>query len=810
MAREALLHQHLGLHPEASMKSVRLEYRIMLLLAALLCLANPVGSAQNITASSAYQAVSKELTATIKEEMKDKQLPALSIALIDGQSIVWAQGFGYEDAKRMVPASAHTVYRVGSVSKLFTDLAVMHLVEAGKLDLDAPVARYIPGFTPLNPFGGDITLRELMSHRSGLIREPPVGNYFDTSSPALRNTITSLNRTSLVFPPGSHTKYSNAGIATVGYVIEETTGRPFADYLEQHLLDVLGMRESSFAPHPDLVKRLADAWMWSYDGLSFPAPKFQLGEAPAGAMYTTVTDLGRFVSVLFAIEQGSAPNLLHPETLRQMWSPQFNSKSEPATFGIGFRLGVLDGDREVDHGGAIYGFATELAALPDAALGVVVVTNVDCANAVMNHIAQDSLRLMRAQQLHRAAHILQPTKPVPAEYARKLAGRYEDDSHDIIRLEEQNGKVFMRQMTGGYLVPLRASDGGDLVADGRISYSPQPIHPQLSESGDPSGIIIASKTYRRLKDEVPAPPPAQLTDFIGEYGWDFDKLYILESRGRLEMLVEWFEFASLEPRSGDNFKVVGRGLYGGEDVVFHRDQGKITAVQVGGVSFPKLPTSPPGSVFQIQPLKPVSQLRAEALASIPPREAGTFKKPDLVELTSLDPTIKLDIRYATDRNFLASPVYLQARAFMQRPAAEAVARASQRLHAMGYGLLIHDAYRPWYVTKMFWDGTPEDKHIFVANPAEGSRHNRGCAVDLTLYDLKTGAPIQMTGGYDEMSERSYPFYPGGTSIERWHRDLLRRTMENEGFSVFEYEWWHFDFHDWQSYPILNLTFEQLG
>jgi D-alanyl-D-alanine dipeptidase len=110
---------------------------------------------------------------------------------------------------------------------------------------------------------------------------------------------------------------------------------------------------------------------------------------------------------------------------------------------------------------------------------------------------------------------------------------------------------------------------------------------------------------------------------------------------------------------------------------------------------------------------------------------------------------------------------------------------------------------------MFWDGTPDDKKIFVANPAEGSRHNRGCAVDLTLYDLKTGQPLRMTGGYDEMSERSYPFYPGGTSLQRWQRDLLRHVMEGEGFTVYDYEWWHFDYQDWRRYPILNLTFEQL-
>jgi zinc D-Ala-D-Ala dipeptidase len=214
-------------------------------------------------------------------------------------------------------------------------------------------------------------------------------------------------------------------------------------------------------------------------------------------------------------------------------------------------------------------------------------------------------------------------------------------------------------------------------------------------------------------------------------------------------------------------------------------------------------------VFQITPLKPVAELRREALAAKPPVEAGPFLPPELVDVTAYDPTIKLEIRYATNRNFLGTPMYGEARAFLQRPAAEALARASQKLHALGYGLLIYDAYRPWYVTKMFWDATPDDKKIFVANPAEGSRHNRGCAVDLTLYDLKTGNPVEMTGGYDEMSKRSYASYAGGTSLQRSHREVLRSAMQAEGFDVYPYEWWHFDFRNWQRYPILNLTFEQL-
>ena len=215
-------------------------------------------------------------------------------------------------------------------------------------------------------------------------------------------------------------------------------------------------------------------------------------------------------------------------------------------------------------------------------------------------------------------------------------------------------------------------------------------------------------------------------------------------------------------------------------------------------------------IFHIQPVRPIAELRAEALKDKPPFERGPFRESDLVDLATLDKRIKLDIRYATDRNFLSTPVYSSARAFLQRPAAEALRRAHRELVKQGYGLLIFDAYRPWYVTKIFWDATPADKHEFVADPAQGSRHNRGCAVDLSLYDLKTGREVEMPSGYDEMSERAYPSYKGGTPEQLAHRELLRQKMEEQGFAVFASEWWHFDFRDWRDYGIQNIPFERIS
>ena len=226
------------------------------------------------------------------------------------------------------------------------------------------------------------------------------------------------------------------------------------------------------------------------------------------------------------------------------------------------------------------------------------------------------------------------------------------------------------------------------------------------------------------------------------------------------------------------------------------------AVSLAGQEQPK--------IFRITPVRPVAELRTEALGLKPPVENGDFRPSDLVDVAKLDPRIKLDVRYATTDNFLSTPVYSSARAFLQRPAADALLLAQRDLIKQGYGLLIFDAYRPWYVTKMFWDATPPDKHQFVADPSQGSRHNRGCAVDLSIYELATGREVPMTGVYDEMSERSYPTYTGGTPEQRAHRDLLRAAMEKQGFAVYETEWWHFDYRDWPHYAIQNIPFEQIG
>jgi len=763
---------------------------------------NPA-SPDSVPAAVAWTGVATALTGLVEHELADKRLPSLTIALVDGQAVVWAHGFGFADPADSTPASAATVHRVGSVSKLFTDIGIMRRVERGELDLDVPVTRWIPDFAPTDTFGVPITLRMMMAHRSGLLREPPVGSYFDADGSSLEAMVASLNGRPLIYGPGTRTKYSNAAIATVGYVLQRATGRPFAETLRADVLEPMGMRESAFEPVPALADRLAKAEMWTLDGRTFEAPTFQLGMAPAGSMYSTVLDLGRFLSVLFA--RGRTPDgaqVLRPETLEQMWTPQFADSGAATGYGIGFAIGRMDGHRRIGHGGAIYGFATELAALPDDSLGVVVISTLDVTNAVVERIADEALRLMLAGKRGAPLPAIRLPAPVDPARAASLAGHYASrrtgrsldlvDRYDTLYLEDL-GRYTLRAF------------GDTLIVDDRLQYGRRLVPL-------PDGRIV---TGRDTLVPAPAPAPANASApaarLIGEYGWDHNTLYILEKDGTLHALIEWFFEYPLTRESDDVWRFPDSGLYAGERLVFRRDEsGAVTGVEAASVLFPRREVgTEEGVTFRITPVRPVEELRREALAATPPAESGDFLPADLVELASLDSTIRYDIRYATTNNFMGAVFYPEPHAFLQRPAAEALVRAHRKLRERGLGLLIHDAYRPWLVTKMFWDATPADMKQFVADPASGSRHNRGAAVDLTLYDLRTGRPLPMVSGYDEFSDRAYPEYRGGTTVRRRNREILRAAMEGEGFRVYDWEWWHFDYGDWHRYAIGNTPFDQL-
>jgi D-alanyl-D-alanine dipeptidase len=323
------------------------------------------------------------------------------------------------------------------------------------------------------------------------------------------------------------------------------------------------------------------------------------------------------------------------------------------------------------------------------------------------------------------------------------------------------------------------------------------------------GACLACSTAWAADGAPPPSPAPAMMRLIGQYGPSAnlapDLLEIYESGGHLFADGDGFHQAELVPSTPGAFKIADKML------IFAKGGGEASSVSLDGAQLPRRDIGAE-VIKQIRAGEhgDPATLRAEALKATPPAEPTPKRAMDLVPLASIDPTIKLDIRYATANNFMGFPLYEKPGAYLQRPAAEALGRAAKALKAQGYGLLIHDGYRPWFVTKMFWDATPVPDHMFVGDPAHGSRHNRGEAIDLTLYDLKTGKPVPMTGRYDEMSKRSYSDYIGGTSRQRYDRGVLRAAMEKEGFQVLDEEWWHFDYKDWADYGIGNVPFSRLS
>ena len=777
-----------------------------------LCLARACCAQQVAPVSVNHSEVVEAIDSAIRYECEQKQLPAFSIAVVKDGVPLWSEGYGFQDEERLIPATSRSIYRVGSVSKLFTDLAIMQLVEQGALNLDDPVSKHLPTFRPMVPSGfsvdlsSDLTIRQMMSHLSGLVREPPVGNYFDPTEPSLALTLESLNQTELVYPPGKRTKYSNAALAVVGAILEKKLGDSHPRYVRRAIFEPLSLQESGFEVSKEMRGQLVTGWMRADDGRDpFVAPNFLLGTGPAGNLYSSVDDLARFLVYLMDPMRGDWNGLPGGDVIDEMFSPALTSNGTTTSFGLGFHLGEFDGHRQVGHGGAVYGFSTQLTLLPDNDLGVVAVAALDGVNGVVKRLTDYSLRVLLAHQQRKP--LPKYRKAIAPDESRALSfvGDYRgDESSSVVEVRLRASQLWLR--SGSLLRKVRVnSTSGEFVFDDEHGFggAVKLVDDKLDLSG---------RVFERVDpSEIPASPPLRWNAMIGEYGWDHNVLYIIERHGKLHALVEWFYCYPLEELGEDLFGFPDWGLYHGEKIRFVRDSNdEVIHAVVASVQFDRRSSGPSdGGSFKIEPLESISALRARASQAKPPTEQRDVRPSDLRELIDLDPSVRLEIRYASEDNFMGAKFYDQARAFLEHPAATALVRVQRGLASQGLGLLIHDAYRPWAVTKMFWDATPGELKHFVANPTSGSRHNRGCAVDLTLFDLSSDKPVRMPSGYDEFSERSYADYPGGSSRQRWYREKLRSAMEKEGFQVYRFEWWHFDHQDWEQYGLGNQAFSDL-
>jgi CubicO group peptidase (beta-lactamase class C family) len=510
-------------------------------------------------------------------------ISGVTIALVEDQQIIFVRGFGWADKKRGIPSAPDTVYRAGSISKLFTAVSAMQLVEQGRVDIDKPVTTYLPELQVIVPFeeAGPITLRQLMCHRSGMVREAPVGGYFDGSAPGMERTVASLGRCVLLYRPGTRTRYSNSGVTIVGRAVEQMAGVSFPDYQQQHVLTPLGMTNSEWLRTSATRRKLATGYLpvaQVKGGFrEVDAPVFEFGILAAGNLYTTAEDLGRFLNCLFAEGRTGGTHLLRPDTLAQMFTPQLTSDTN--AFGLGFSLGTFRGRRSVSHMGAVYGFTSSLMALPSEKVGVVVLCNDDIVTGPVRKLNALALGLMLAHKTGQAPPVPAPSLAFNVEELKPFSGDFESQS--FWARVEVNRRELVANISGQKLA-LTAVGTNRFVGEGRIAFD-TPFNFHRDSNGVVTGFTALNQSFRRVDtSRIPAVPAAWKT-LQGSYGPEFIPLIVSVRHGHLYAMTENEFDNRLTPVTETVFQMPP-GLYVDEYLIFQTDRkGKAHTAVLGNM-----------------------------------------------------------------------------------------------------------------------------------------------------------------------------------------------------------------------------------
>jgi CubicO group peptidase (beta-lactamase class C family) len=486
-----------------------------------------------------------DLDELIAYEVADKAIPSISYVMFDRNDVLALRHFARAGA---LPEDA--LFRIGSVSKTFAAVLAMRLVERNKLDLDADVASYLPGLAPVNPHGGGpVTLRRLLSHRSGLTREARDGGYLDDRGVPLATTVAGLARSTLKAPSdGSAYFYSNAGFAAAGRAIERVAGRSYGEHLSDAVFGPLGMRDTAIALSREARSRLAPAAMWIAGGGEYAAPVFDLGSAPAGNIVASLADVARWGQTLLRAGDG----VVGDEALKSMWTA---AGPDPAKgYGLGFQIDTLDGFRSVGHGGAVYGYSTAFTLLPEVGLGAAVVSTLDFTGELAGRLGRRALRFVLASRgLARRPRAARRLPAAGGALAGELAGTYVADDGAAIDLRAIGVRLILQE--NGAPVEIRPIGQGRFVLDGRL-HGEETTHPfPTVEIGD--GIVHwRDRDWRRVSDHAEA-VPQELAPYIGTYDPGFMPTWLGVSAGRLICCIENLSPHLCEPLGGNRYLMHG-------------------------------------------------------------------------------------------------------------------------------------------------------------------------------------------------------------------------------------------------------------
>eukprot|EP01132_Coremiostelium_polycephalum_P006224 gene6224-7753_t len=848
------------------------------------------------TFTNEIQNITDKIDSLVQYHIRDKCIPNISVTVVhkDYDKPLLEKVYNHPDSKSPIPSIEKTLFRTASVSKLFTYVALLHLVDRGLVSLSDPVQKYINHFKPLDYYPSkettlypSITVFHLIRHTSGLIREPIEGNYFNEIQCNLPELVESMNKSHLLYESGKTYKYSNAAVAMAGYVIEVVSGMSFEDYVEKNVLLPLGMTCSSFhnrnqytevKDENQLRSAVGHLWtLWDETDTSLSvfnhAPLTHFGMNPAGGLRITLREIGYFIRMFLNL----GDPLLKTSTFMQFITPQpLDAPIKPATslayqptentHGLGVAITGNNGYLVASHGGAINGFASDFRVLPELGFGVYTVSTLDCCNTISTQISEYIVSLLAphfvkpthspitsnrftleeisASCIQKSNQILNSIKasPISLELLQQIAGRYEPEKYYDQQVKNHyeslsfkiyqsyNEKVYI---SNPYINKIYQFSENELIVNDRL-VSNQVIPFSIDKS---TGKVrmgngfkkveephlnnlknLFNVPYRPLPDPSsiykvpPEAPSALLQTLVGFYDAKDQIALIFEEDGVMRICIEWLFIYRLLFISHDKekhtvtFLFSPNAMYQDEHLVFFLNDSETVPIRVelSGIPFKYRHV---GSVGVRQPgVYDDAKVRTvlEQSKSVPCPHPSV-ENHNLVDLRTLSSTLKFDIKYATSDNFLQLPFYDKPGAYLHCDAAKSLVEANDWLvKNWGVGIMVYDAYRPWQFTWAMSESViPEYRSVYVADPNKGSIHNRGGAVDITLYDLKTGQPIQMPGDYDELSVRSHNSFIGGTSRQRWYKKLLAVAMMNHNFDVYPQEWWHFDFKSSSQFPVLN-------
>ena len=738
----------------------------------------------------------ESLSVFIDLQRVDKNIPGISISVINGQETIFEEGFGFSDKSLQVDATPYTVYHGGTLAQIFTTIAILQRVELEYIDLDKPVSMYLPGFSPNSTFA-PLTLRHILSHQSGLLKEPPVGHSLDPNPTTLKESVQSFYESPVVYPPEIYSKYSNAGFGAAGLILEESLEKPFAQYMRA-ILDRMDLMRTSFSPRLDLKSKLAQGFTTNFEGHLTPTSVYEIGNIPATHLYTTVNDLGTFLKVIFANGESNNGVILNATSLEQMWTAQFDSTALiPFPNGLGFAVSKLDNEPVASLSSSSQGYTAYVAFFPELKAGVAILANIANAQSPLEQIGRYALQLLKSEFYEIPPSPAPRTYPIDSTQLSRAIGFYEDEESLYISTLDNIPYLYK----DGNRYRLRKK-GDSLIVDDFHAYGTILLSDGLS-------IELDRKLYVKKDPLTSLAQTDQYDSLMGVYGLKDHPVALVSSHNKLYLVEEWLSAYPLEEVEQDSFSLPAFGLYGGETVsIIRNEHGEPSQLLFANMLLDRLPKQDYSFTLTELPLGPsFAPLRATGPAPLPD---SSLLAPQLVDLTMVDPLLNMEFLFASDNNIFGTRLYNEARVLLQKPVAEAIFRIQRRLRTMGLGLMIYDAYRPWRTTQAIKNNLPDSLSIYFIDEEVGYCQNRGTSVSVGLYSLRSGELVSMPTPYGTFASETLSDYPFVEAELRENREFLRHIMEAQGFRASKYKWWYYSHDTCKSYPIMDVLHEDVN